>query len=92
MTPSPLGPCRKEVFVKGDIPSLIFFEGALRAPLGPPDPGTLAPATPSLGGPVYLYIFNGFRVIRCLSQCVSPKIAIFTTFWFPLGTPMGQSH
>ena len=26
---------------------------------------------------MYLSIFNGFRVIRCLSQCVSPKIAIF---------------
>ena len=24
-----------------------------------------------------------------LSQCVSPKIAIFTTFLFPLGTPLG---
>jgi len=24
-----------------------------------------------------LSIFNSFRVIRCLSQCVSPKIAIF---------------
>ena len=35
---------------------------------------------------MYLYIFNSFRVIRCLSQCVSPKIAIFTTFLFPLGT------
>ena len=33
----------------------------------------------------YLSIFNSFRVIRCLSQCVSPKIAIFTTFLFPLG-------
>jgi len=41
---------------------------------------------------MYLSIFNSFRVIRCLSQCVSPKIAIFTTFWFPLGTPLGQSH
>jgi len=31
---------------------LTFFEGALRAPLGPPDPGELAPATPPpLGGP-----------------------------------------
>jgi len=29
---------------------------------------------------VHLSIFNSFRVIRCLSQCVSPKIAIFTTF------------
>ena len=32
---------------------------------------------------MYLSIFNSFRVIRCLSQCVSPKIAIFTTFLFP---------
>jgi len=50
MTPSPLGPCRKEVLgvspAKGDIPSLIFFAGALRAPLEPPGPGALAPATP----------------------------------------------
>ena len=37
-----------------------------------------------------LSIFNSFRVIQCLSQCVSPKIAIFTQFWFPLGTPLGQ--
>ena len=41
---------------------------------------------------VYLSMFNSFRVIRCLSQCVSPKIAIFTTYWFPLGTPLGQSR
>ena len=43
---------------------------------------------------VYLSIFNSFRlrVIRCLNQCVSPKIAIFTIFWFPLGTPLGQSR
>jgi len=41
---------------------------------------------------MYLCIYNSFRVIRCLSQCVSPKIAIFTTFWFPLGTPLGQSR
>ena len=34
---------------------------------------------------MYLSIFNSFRVIRCLSQCVSPKIAIFTTFLFPWG-------
>ena len=33
---------------------------------------------------MYLSVFNNFRVIRCLSQCVSPKIAIFTTFLFPL--------
>ena len=32
-------------------------------------------------------ISNSFRVIRCLNQCISPKIAIFTTFLFPLGTP-----
>jgi len=41
---------------------------------------------------MYLSIFNNFRVIRCLSQCVSPKIAVFTTFLFPLGTPLGQSR
>jgi len=40
---------------------------------------------------IYLSIFNSFRVIRCLSQCITPKIVIFTTFWFPLGTPLGQS-
>ena len=40
---------------------------------------------------MYLSIFNSFRVIRCLSQCVSPKIAIFSTFLFPLGTPLKQS-
>ena len=28
----------------------------------------------------YVSIFNSFRVTQCLSQCVSPKIAIFTTF------------
>ena len=39
---------------------------------------------------VPIYIFNSFRVIRCLSQCVSPKIAIFTTFLFPLGRPWGN--
>jgi len=32
------------------------------------------------------------RVIRCLSQCVSPKISTFNTFLFPLGTPLGQSR
>jgi len=41
---------------------------------------------------MYLSIFNGFRVIRYLSQCVNVKIAIFTTFLFPLGTPLGQSR
>ena len=39
---------------------------------------------------MYLSIFNSFRVIRCLSQCVSAKIAIFTRFLFPLGTPLGN--
>ena len=39
---------------------------------------------------MYLSIFNSFRVIRCLSQCVSPKIAIFITFWFPWGRPWGN--
>ena len=41
---------------------------------------------------MYPSVFNSFRVIRCLCQCVSPKIAIFTTFLFPMGTPMGQSR
>ena len=41
---------------------------------------------------MYLSIFNSFRVIRCLSQCVSPKIAIFTTFLYPLWTPLAQSR
>jgi len=41
---------------------------------------------------IYLSIFNSFRVIRCISQCVRPKIAIFTTFLFPLGTPLGPSR
>jgi len=40
---------------------------------------------------MYLSIFNSFRVIRCLSQCVSPKISIFTTFFFvfPRDAPGG---
>jgi len=38
----------------------------------------------------YLSVFNSFRVIRCLSQYVIPKIAIIITFWFPLGTPLGK--
>jgi len=41
---------------------------------------------------MYLSVFNSFRVIRFLSQCVSPKIAIFTTFLFSMGTPLGQSR
>ena len=36
---------------------------------------------------LYLSIFNSFWVIRCSSQCVSPKIAIFTTFFVSLGRP-----
>jgi len=39
---------------------------------------------------MYLSIFNSFRVIQCLGQCVSPKIAIFTTFLFPWGCPWGN--
>jgi len=39
---------------------------------------------------IFLSIFNNFRVIRCLSQCVSPKIAIFATFCFPWGRPWGN--
>ena len=37
----------------------------------------------------YLSIFNSFRVIRCLSQCVSPKIAIFTKFFVSPGDAPG---
>jgi len=36
---------------------------------------------------MYLSIFNSFRVIRCLSQCVNPKIAIFTKFVSPGDAP-----
>jgi len=40
---------------------------------------------------MYLSIFNSFRVIRCLSQCVSPKIAIFLPhFGFLWGRPWGN--
>jgi len=38
----------------------------------------------------HVFIFNSFRVIRCLNQCVSPKIAIFTTFCFPWRHPWGN--
>ena len=34
-----------------------------------------------------LSIFNSFRFTGCLSQCVSPKIAIFTTFVSPGDAP-----
>ena len=38
--------------------------------------------------PMYLSMFNSFRVIRCLSQCVSPKIVIFLPhFCFPWKRP-----
>ena len=43
---------------------------------------------------MYLSIFNTFWVIRWLSKCVSPKIAIFTTFLFPPplgGRPCGNN-
>ena len=36
---------------------------------------------------MYLSIFNSFRVIRCLSRCVSPKIAILPHFCFPWDAP-----
>ena len=36
-----------------------------------------------------LSIFNSFRVIRCLSRCVNPKIAIFTTFFVSPGDAPG---
>jgi len=39
---------------------------------------------------MYLSIFNSFRVIRCLIQCVSPKIAILPHFGFPWGRPWGS--
>ena len=35
----------------------------------------------------YLSVVNSFRVIRCSSQCVSPKIAIFTIFVSPGNAP-----
>jgi len=38
------------------------------------------------------YLSYSFRVIRWLSQCIIPKIAIFTTFLFPLGMPLEQSR
>jgi len=38
---------------------------------------------------MYLSVFNSFRVIRCLSQCVSPKIAFLPHFGFPPGDAPG---
>jgi len=39
---------------------------------------------------MYLSIFNSFRVIRCLSQCVSPKWLFLPHFCFPWGRPWGN--
>ena len=39
---------------------------------------------------VNLSVFNTFRVIRCLSQCVSSKIAILPHFCFSWGRPWGN--
>jgi len=39
---------------------------------------------------MYLSIFNSFHVIRCLSQCLSPKISILPHFCFPWGRPWGN--
>ena len=36
---------------------------------------------------MYLSVFNSFRVIRCLSQCVTPKIAIFYILVSPGDAP-----
>jgi len=38
---------------------------------------------------MYLSIFNSFRVIRCLIQCVSPKIAIFYHIFVSPGDAAG---
>jgi len=39
---------------------------------------------------IYLSIFNSFRVIRCLSQCVSPKSLFLPHLCFPWGRPWGN--
>jgi len=39
---------------------------------------------------MYLSMLNSFRVIRCLIQCVSQKIAILPHFCFPWGRPWGN--
>ena len=39
---------------------------------------------------MYPPICNSFPVIRCLSQRLSPKISMFTTFLFPWGRPWGN--
>jgi len=85
-TKSPFSPTAAHIFVSpGDAPTTItqyvaWMERQFNAWQTPRSRST------------YLSIFNSFRVIRCLNQCVSPKIAIFTTFLFPLGTPLGQSR
>jgi len=38
--------------------------------------------------PIYLQQFPSYTMLKSMR---SPKIAIFTTFLFPLGTPLGQS-
>ena len=39
---------------------------------------------------MYISIFNSFRVILCLSQCVSPKSLFLPHFCFPWGRPWGN--
>ena len=39
---------------------------------------------------MYLSISNSFRVTRCLSQCVSPKLLFLSHFCFPWGRPWGN--
>jgi len=39
---------------------------------------------------MYLSIFNSFRVIRCLSQCISPKSLFLPHLCFPWGCPWGN--
>ena len=40
---------------------------------------------------MYLSIFNSFRVIRCLSQCVSPKSTFLPHFCFPWEATLGRA-
>jgi len=39
---------------------------------------------------IYLSIFNSFRVIWCLSQCVIKKLLFLPHFCFPWGRPWGN--
>jgi len=41
---------------------------------------------------VQFWFVKLLRYGKIFCQCVSPKIAIFTTFLFPLRTPLGQSR